>query len=412
MRVVMLLLVLFASASAAADAVHVAVATNFAPTCRAIAGAFSAATQHEVVISHGSSGKLFAQIENGAPFEVFLSADAARPRELERGGHSVTGSRFAYALGRLALWSPRPQISSATSSVLRGDAFQHLAIANPELAPYGAAARDVLQHLGLWERAPAEAGARRGHRPDLPVRLDGQRRTGLRGAVAAHARSRWIALAGAGRSACADRAAGRIADAGPVRARRAGVPRFPEERCRSRSHRSAPATGSRRSRERRPRGAAADAATRGDLDGVAAAVRDAARVVGGAHALALEGADRGGGGAAAGAAAHRARFLSAARARAAGTAGIAVGRARRRAAGVQLRRARRRLGDLLAAVRGAADPGGLRAARPPRRSKPRRRSAPVPSIASSASRCRRPGAVSWPPRCSASRTRSASSAWC
>lgn len=152
MRIATLLVALLASASAAADSVHVAVATNFAPTCRAIAGSFRAATQHEVVISEGSSGKLFAQIENGAPFEVFLSADAERPRKLEEGGHSVTGSRFAYALGRLALWSAREGFVR-DESVLRGDAFQHLAIANPELAPYGAAARDVLQHLDVWERA-------------------------------------------------------------------------------------------------------------------------------------------------------------------------------------------------------------------------------------------------------------------
>jgi molybdate transport system substrate-binding protein len=150
-RLAALLLVLFASANAVAEPLHVAVATNFAPTCRAIAEAFSAATQHELVISEGSTGKLFAQIENGAPFEVFLSADAARPRVLEERGHSVTGSRFVYALGRLALWSPREGFVR-DESVLRGDAFQHLAIANPELAPYGAAARDVLQRLGLWER--------------------------------------------------------------------------------------------------------------------------------------------------------------------------------------------------------------------------------------------------------------------
>ena len=150
-RLAALLWVFFASASAVADPVHVAVATNFAPTCRAIGDAFGAATKHEVVISDGSSGKLFAQIANGAPFEVFLSADAERPRKLEEGQHAVTGSRFAYALGRLALWSAREGFVR-DESVLRGDGFRHLAIANPELASYGAAARDVLQHLGLWDR--------------------------------------------------------------------------------------------------------------------------------------------------------------------------------------------------------------------------------------------------------------------
>ncbi len=150
-RVAALLVVLFASTSAIADPVHVAVATNFAPTARAVADAFTAETRHDVVISDGSTGKLFAQIENGAPFEVFLSADVERPRKLEAAKLAVAGSRFVYAIGRLALWSARAEFI-AGDAVLRGDTFRHLAIANPELAPYGAAAREVLQHLGLWDR--------------------------------------------------------------------------------------------------------------------------------------------------------------------------------------------------------------------------------------------------------------------
>ena len=146
-----LLLLLLSCAGARADSVHVAVATNFAPTCRAIADAFTVATQHEAVISDGSTGKLFAQIENGAPFEVFLSADAERPRRLEADRQAVAGTRFAYALGRLALWSARDDFVR-DEAVLRSDDFAHLAIANPELAPYGVAARDVLEHLGLWDR--------------------------------------------------------------------------------------------------------------------------------------------------------------------------------------------------------------------------------------------------------------------
>jgi molybdate transport system substrate-binding protein len=144
------LLLLFAT-RAGADSVHVAVATNFAATCKKIGDAFDAATKHDVVISDGSSGKLAAQIANGAPFEVFLSADVERPATLEADHHAVAGTRFVYAVGRLALWSARPDFVN-DESVLRGDGFQHLAIANPELAPYGAAARDVLQHLALWDR--------------------------------------------------------------------------------------------------------------------------------------------------------------------------------------------------------------------------------------------------------------------
>lgn len=150
-RLAALLAALLTSTSAVADPVHVAVAANFAPACRVIADAFTAATKHEVVLSDGSSGKLFAQIENGAPFDLFLSADAERPRKLEEGEHAVAGTRFVYAVGRLALWSARDGFVTG-EAVLRGDAFQHLAIANPELAPYGAAAREALQHLGLWER--------------------------------------------------------------------------------------------------------------------------------------------------------------------------------------------------------------------------------------------------------------------
>jgi molybdate transport system substrate-binding protein len=97
----------------------------------------------------GLHGKLFAQIENGAPFEGSCPP-MPRDRQLEERGHSVAEA-VRVRTGRLALWSPREDFVR-DASVLRGDAFQHLAIANPELAPYGAAARDVLQHLGLWER--------------------------------------------------------------------------------------------------------------------------------------------------------------------------------------------------------------------------------------------------------------------
>jgi len=142
----------FAGGSVAtADVVHVAVATNFAPTCRALADAFTSASQHDVLLSEGSTGKLAAQIANGAPFEVFLAADAERPRQLENEHHAVAGTRFPYALGRLVLWSAREGFVR-DETVLRGDDFAHLAIANPDLAPYGAAAREALQRLGVWDR--------------------------------------------------------------------------------------------------------------------------------------------------------------------------------------------------------------------------------------------------------------------
>src|SRR6185503_13564172 len=102
--------------------------------------------------SSGSTGGHYAQIKNGAPFEAFFSADAERPRLLEAEGIAVPGSRFLYAIGRVALWSSRAGYVDADGKVLETGDFRHLAIANPELAPYGAAAREVLMARGLWGR--------------------------------------------------------------------------------------------------------------------------------------------------------------------------------------------------------------------------------------------------------------------
>lgn len=137
------------AAAARAGEVHVAVAANFVKTARELADAFQAEMGDEVVVSEGSTGKLYAQIVNGAPFEVFLSADAERPRKLVAEGHAVDGTRFTYALGQLVLWSPDPARVDGAGT-LKGD-FRHLSIANPELAPYGAAARETLVKLGLWD---------------------------------------------------------------------------------------------------------------------------------------------------------------------------------------------------------------------------------------------------------------------
>lgn len=144
----LLLVTLVPAAAAAAGSVHVAVATNFLPTARGIGEAFRAGSGADVVLSDGSTGKLYAQIVNGAPFAVFLSADVERPRKLEAEGHAVPGTRRTYALGRLTLYSARPGFVTGEATLRQGD-FRHLAIANPELAPYGAAARDVLVRLGL-----------------------------------------------------------------------------------------------------------------------------------------------------------------------------------------------------------------------------------------------------------------------
>ena len=134
-----------------ADEIRVAVASNFRPALAAAAERFRQSAGHEVVLIPGSTGKHYAQILNGAPFDAFFAADAERPRRLEEEGRSVPGSRFTYAVGQLVLWSPDAGLVDADGEVLKSGAFRHLSIANPRLAPYGAAARSVLQALGLWE---------------------------------------------------------------------------------------------------------------------------------------------------------------------------------------------------------------------------------------------------------------------
>ncbi|HEU5072847.1 MAG TPA: molybdate ABC transporter substrate-binding protein [Polyangiaceae bacterium] len=136
----------------AREPVRIAVASNFAGPAAQLARAFE--KRHpgaRVELSSGASGKLFAQIVNGAPFDIFLSADGERPRKLEAEGHAVAGSRVHYALGRLVLVGPGMKAATDGPSVLRKGEFEHLAIANPETAPYGLAAQQVLTKLGLWE---------------------------------------------------------------------------------------------------------------------------------------------------------------------------------------------------------------------------------------------------------------------
>ena len=136
---------------AAADTVRVAVAANFAAPFQRIAQQFEADTGHQVEVSVGASGKLFAQIQNGAPFAVFLSADDERPAALEKSGFAVAGTRFVYARGQLVLWSRRPNWIDAQGQVLRQGGFNKLAIANPDSAPYGRAAIETLTAMGLRE---------------------------------------------------------------------------------------------------------------------------------------------------------------------------------------------------------------------------------------------------------------------
>jgi len=134
---------------ALAQDVQVAVAANFTAPMQTIANAFEKDTGHRVVAAFGATGQLYAQIRNGAPFEVFLSADDSTPAKLESEGASVAGSRFTYAIGTLVLWSAQPGYVDDQGDVLKQNRFQHLAIANPKAAPYGLAAIQTLEKLGL-----------------------------------------------------------------------------------------------------------------------------------------------------------------------------------------------------------------------------------------------------------------------
>lgn len=138
------------AAVATADEVRVAVAANFRSPCEELARRFEASSGHRVVISAGSTGSLFAQLHNGASYDVFLAADARRPAALEAEGRAL--ERFTYAEGRLVLLGSGLSDPLDGEACLRAGAFAHLALANPETAPYGAAARDVLRRLGLWEQ--------------------------------------------------------------------------------------------------------------------------------------------------------------------------------------------------------------------------------------------------------------------
>ena len=133
-----------------ADEVQVAVAANFSAPMKQIAAQFEKDSGHTVLASFGATGKFYAQIQNGAPFDVLLAADDETPAKLEKEGAAVQGTRFTYAIGKLVLWSAQPGLVDDKGDVLRKSAFTHLAIANPKLAPYGAAAVEVLQKMQLY----------------------------------------------------------------------------------------------------------------------------------------------------------------------------------------------------------------------------------------------------------------------
>lgn len=139
-----------------AETVLVAVAANFTAPMNAIAADFENETGHKAKLSFGATGKFYSQIRSGAPFDVFLSADDETPRKLEQEGATVPGSAFTYATGRLVLWSARPGFVDAQGQVLKAGSFNKLALAAPKLAPYGAAAMEILTRRGLQDTLSAK----------------------------------------------------------------------------------------------------------------------------------------------------------------------------------------------------------------------------------------------------------------
>ena len=132
-----------------AGEVQVAVAANFAAPVQKIAAEFEEDTGHKVSLSFGATGKFYAQIVNGAPFDVLLAADEKTPARLEQQGAAVKGTRFTYAVGRLVLWSSKEATVDDQGMVLKQGSFDRIALANPILAPYGAAAIEAMKALGV-----------------------------------------------------------------------------------------------------------------------------------------------------------------------------------------------------------------------------------------------------------------------
>ena len=152
MRYALILAIVLAlnSGQATADEIRVAVASNFSGAIKEIAAVFGKSTGHRVLLVFGSTGRHYAQIKNGAPFDAFFAADAIRPQLLEKEGIIQPGTRFTYAVGKLVLWSPAPDLVDAEGRVLTAGDFRYLALANPKLAPYGRAAKQVMRAKDVW----------------------------------------------------------------------------------------------------------------------------------------------------------------------------------------------------------------------------------------------------------------------
>ncbi|WP_455218564.1 molybdate ABC transporter substrate-binding protein [Kaarinaea lacus] len=155
-RILPAVFLLVSCVPAIADEIRIAVASNFAETMKVVATQFQKQTGHRVILAPSSTGKHFAQISNGAPFDAFFAADIDRPALLEKKQRTIPGTRFTYAIGRLVLWSSKNDYVDSIEEVLEQGNFKRLAIANPRLAPYGKAAQQVLQAKGLWSQTQSQ----------------------------------------------------------------------------------------------------------------------------------------------------------------------------------------------------------------------------------------------------------------
>lgn len=145
----LLAVLLLSSIFAHADEVQVAVAANFTAPMQQIAALFEKESGHKASLAFGATGKFYAQIVNGAPFEILLAADDETPARLEKEGLGLAGSRFTYAVGKLVLWSANVDLVDGAGAVLKTGNFKHLSLANPKAAPYGAAAIEAMTRLGV-----------------------------------------------------------------------------------------------------------------------------------------------------------------------------------------------------------------------------------------------------------------------
>ncbi|GJQ58607.1 MAG: molybdate ABC transporter substrate-binding protein [Candidatus Scalindua sp. AMX11] len=144
------IVLIFGVGRVVADEIQVAVASNFTTVIQDMAKRFTERTGHKVTLIFGSTGKHYAQIINGAPFDAFFAADVRRPELLAKEGVALSGSRFTYAVGKVVLWSPRMAYVDSAGKILEQREFRYLAIANPKLAPYGRAAQEILEAKKIW----------------------------------------------------------------------------------------------------------------------------------------------------------------------------------------------------------------------------------------------------------------------